>query len=249
MANFQPLNNYSIYILSKLIKRYNLKPPFVDIACGTGYLSKYLGSLGWSGKAVDLSKQAVNKTRSNIEKYQNIIIERKDFLKLKGKFNTVMMFDILEHIKNDTSALKKVCSLLIPNGYLVIAVPSNPHEWKWDDNFYGHFRRYTEIELKQKLIKTGFMPIIFYDYSFPFFWILRKIYTRIINKQETISSKDKQTAQSSFSYAWSVPFISSVLDKTSFLWIPVYMLQYALFKNYISKGNAMMVLAIKTKKK
>lgn len=245
MANFQPLNNYCIFILSKIIKEYKLKPPFLDIACGTGYLSQYLGSLGWSGKAVDLSKQTLKKTLFNLEKYPNIIVERKNFIKLKGIFNTIFMFDILEHIKDDTSALKKACSLLVPGGYLVIAVPGNPNEWKWDDNFYGHFRRYTEIELKQKLIKTGFRPILFYDYSFPFFWLLRKIYTRIINKQEKVLSKQKQTEQSSFSYAWSIPFISSVLDKTSFLWLPVYLIQYNYFKKNITQGDAMIVLAVK----
>lgn len=248
MANFQPLNNYSIFILSKIIKEYNLKPPFLDIACGTGYLSKYLGLIGWSGKAVDSSKQAVNKTLSNLEDYQEILVERKDFLKLKGKFKTVFMFDILEHIRDDNFALRKVCSLLIPGGFLVIAAPSNPHEWSWDDDFYGHFRRYTEIELKQKLIKAKFKPIIFYDYSFPFFWLLRKIYTRIINKQKNLLSKAKQTEQSSFSYAWRIPYVSFILDKTSFLWLPIYIIQYKFFKNHISYGNSMIVLATKNKK-
>lgn len=248
MANFQPLNNYCIYILDKMIKQYNLKPPFLDVACGTGYLSNYLGSLGWSGQAIDLSSQAILKTKSNLKKYQKIIVERKDFLKVKGKFKTILMFDILEHIRKDNSVLKKAFTLLASEGYLVITVPSNPIEWRWDDDYYGHFRRYTEQKLRQNLIKTGFTPIIFYDFSFPFFWLLRKFYTRIINKYKTISSKQKQTEQSSFSYAWDVPFISSILDQTSFLWLPVYLIQYTFFKTYTSKGNAMIVLAIKKTK-
>lgn len=248
MANFQPFNNYSLFILSKMIKKYNLKPPFLDIACGTGYLSKYLGSLGWSGKAVDFSKQAVKKTLSNLGKYQDIAVEKKDFLKLKGKFNTVLMFDILEHIRGDTSALKKVCSLLIPGGYLVITVPSNPSEWKWDDSFYGHVRRYTEFELKEKLTKTGFKILVCYDYTFPLFWLLRRIYTQIKKININNFNRIKQTEKSSFEYAWNIPIISSILDKTSFLWLPIYITQFTLFKDYISKGNAIIVLAIRTKK-
>lgn len=247
MANFQPFNNYSIFILNRMIRRYHLKPPFLDIASGTGYLSKYLGSLGWPGKAIDSSKKAVEILKSNLKKYQYIDIERKDFFKLKGQYNTIFMFDILEHIRNDSLALRKVYSLLSPNGYLVITVPSNYKEWRWDDNFYGHLRRYTKAELKEKLTKTGFIPMIYYDYSFPFFWLLRRVYTKILNKSEETLSTDQQTKQSSFSNAWHIPVISSILDHTSFLWFPVYFIQYTLFKTNISKGNAIIVLATKNK--
>lgn len=248
MANFKPLNNYSIFILGKIINKYGLKPPFLDVACGTGYLSEYLGSLSWSGKASDLSEQAIATTKLNLKRYKHIIVKREDSLKSKGKYQTILMFDILEHIKNDISALEKAYSLLIPGGHLVVAVPSNPKEWRWDDDFYGHIRRYTEEGLKSKLAQVGFTPVLFYDYTFPFFWALRRIYTKIIKKQKQIFNKAEQTKQSSFSYAWSIPAISSILDKTSFLWLPVYMIQYTLFKNYISKGSAMIILAIRTKK-
>jgi len=52
------------------------------------------------------------------------------------------LFDVLEHIKNDQQVLRKLSSLLVKGGFLVMAVPSNPDEWSWDDDFYGHFRRY-----------------------------------------------------------------------------------------------------------
>lgn len=52
MANFKPLNNYSLFILDKFINSYHLKPPFLDIACGNGYLSEFLARRGWGGKAI-----------------------------------------------------------------------------------------------------------------------------------------------------------------------------------------------------
>lgn len=248
MANFTPFNNYLLFILDKIIEKFKLKPPFLDIACGYGYLSKHLGKKGWSGKAIDLSKQAVEITKFSVKKYKFINVERKDFLKIKGIYKTVFMLDILEHIKDDVFALKKARSLLSIDGHLVIAIPSNHKEWRWDDNFYGHFRRYTQEELSGKLIKAGFKPIVFYDYTFPFFWTLRRIYTKIISKKKRILDREKQTKQSSFSYAWSIPIVSSILDRTSFLWLPIFITQYVFFRNYISKGNALIVLAKKGKR-
>ena len=248
MANFKPLNNYALFILNKLIKKYHLKPPFLDVACGTGYLSSHIGAMGWHGKAIDHSEQAVKIAKSDLKKYKNIIVEKKTFLKTSGKYKTVLMFDILEHIKDDTSALRKAHLLLSRRGHLVIATPSNPKEWRWDDNFYGHFRRYTRNELKAKLIKAGFKPIIFCDYTFPVFWALRRIYTKIISNKKRVVDREKQTEQSSFSYAWNIPIILSILDKTSFLWLPIFIIQYVFFKKFISYGNALIVLAKKDKK-
>lgn len=247
MANFTPLNNYSLYILDKVIKEHNLQPPFLDIACGSGYLSKHLGKKGWPGKAIDSSIKAVSITKFNLKEYQFIKIEKKDFLREKGNYNTVLIFDLLEHLENDISAIKKINSLLSQNGYLVITTPSNPREWRWDDNFYGHIRRYTEFELKGKLTKTGFKVLAFFDYTFPLFWILRRIYTKYKKINKNNFDQKEQTKKSSFVYAWSIPVISNILDKTSFLWHPIYILQYALFKKYVSQGNAIIIVAKKIK--
>lgn len=243
MANFTPLNNYILFLLDKVRKKYHLEPPFLDIACGTGYLSRYLGNLGWQGKAIDFSEKAIKITQNNLKDLGKVIVERKSASKENGKYKTVLMFDFLEHVKEDLKFLRKVHSLLIPGGFIVICVPSNPKEWRWDDDFYGHYRRYTKNDLNRKFIQSGFKPIIFYDYTFPFFWALRRIYTKLKKKKVNYPDKEKQTAKSSFAYAWSIPVASALLDKTSLLWIPIYIIQYTFFRKKIYKGNAMFVLA------
>lgn len=244
MANFRPINNFTLYILDKIISQYHLQPPFLDIACGSGYLSRHLGINGWKGKAIDYSENAVAITKNNLKEFKYITVEKKPAYSENGKYKTVLMFDLLEHIKEDLKLLKKVYSLLKRDGFVVICVPSNPKEWRWDDDFYGHYRRYTENELKDKLIKEGFKPLVFYDYTFPFFWILRRIYTSM-KKETNISDKQKQTKKSSFIYAWNMPLISNILNNTSILWIPIYIIQYAFFRKNTSRGNAMFVLAKK----
>lgn len=245
MANFKPLNNYTLFVLNKLIGKYSLRDHFLDVACGTGYLSKHLAKKGWSGLAIDYSSKATRITKANLKEYKRIKVERKSLLKVSGKFHTVLMFDILEHIKDDLAALKKVNSLLSKDGYLVIATPSNPTEWRWDDDFYGHFRRYTPNEIKEKLIKTGFKPIVCYDYTFPFFWLLRRILTKLWRKRVIHQNKRILTQESSFSYSWNIPIISALFNQISFLFYPIYLIQYLFFKSLISKGNAIIILAKK----
>lgn len=245
MANFAPLNNYSLFILDRLIEKYNLKQPFLDVACGNGYVSKHLAKKGWSGKAIDYSEKAIQIAKKNLINYQKIRLERKSLSEVTGKYKTVLMFDVLEHIDDDLSALKKINSLLQKSGHLVIAGPSNPAEWRWDDDFYGHFRRYSETELKSKLTKAGFQHLVSYDYTYPFFWMLRRIYTEIKKKKLNNLDKEKQTKKSSLVYAWNIPLISTLLNNTSILWLPIYIIQYTFFKEKIQKGNAMLVLAKK----
>ena len=247
MANFTPLNNYAIFILDKLIKKYDLRPPFLDVACGTGYLSAHMGDLGWWGNAIDYSRQAVEIAKSNLKRYQNITVERTSLLKTNGRYKTVLMFDVLEHIKDDISALKKVFSLLEKDGHLIIAGPSNPKEWRWDDEFYGHYRRYTEAELRKKLIEAELKPMVFYDYTFPIFWLLRRIYTKLKNKKRFLEDTEKRTKKSSFVYAWDMSLISIIMNNASFLWSPIYIFQYFLFRKKTNYGSSILVLAKKGK--
>lgn len=78
----------------------------------------------------------------------------------KKKYDIVTMFDVLEHLKNDTLALKVVKdNLLKLHGRCFITVPSYPGLWTEVDDKAGHFRRYTLGKLKKLMKNTGFQNI------------------------------------------------------------------------------------------
>lgn len=246
MANFLPLNNYMLYIVEKLIIKYHLSPPFLDVGCGSGYLSDFLSSRGWHGKAIDISKTAIKIAKSNLGKDKNIKIEEKDVNDESEQFKTIIMIDVLEHIKDDLKTFKKIYTLLKPKGYFIIGSPSNPNEWRWDDDFYGHYRRYTVQELKTKLKEANLHPIVFWDYTFPFFWAMRRMYTRFRKPKTRIShNKKKRTEISSFTNAWDVVGVSKFLNSANFLWFPLYWVQFLLFRKLHSIGSGIFVLAQK----
>lgn len=244
MANFRPLNNSSLYVLDKLIDKYKLKPPFLDLACGSGYVALHLAKKGWTGKAIDFSKEAIKIAKENLKSYKKVTVEQRSANQEKGKYKTILMFDLLEHIKDDQKFLNKVSRLILPNGHLVIAGPSNPSEWRWDDDFYGHYRRYTSKGLKDKLKEAKLKPLISYDYTFPVFWFMRRLYTTLIRKDKD-KDIERRTKESAVSFAWQIPIFSSFLGATSFVWYPIYLMQYFLFKNWVSKGSAMIIVSKK----
>ena len=142
--------------------------------------------------------------------------------------------------------------LLLPGGQLLVAVPSNPREWRWDDEFYGHCRRYTVADITAKLTEAGMAPQVFWDFTFPVFWLMRRIYTRIksgepaaLAQARASTTKQALTKMSATRNAWDLPLISSALDRTALLWRPIHRLQFRFFRNATARGHEFFVLARK----
>ncbi len=246
MVNFLPLKKYMFYCLDEFIIRYDLQPPFLDVGCGGGDLSRYLASKGWPGKAIDFSYVAIENAKCNLKSFTQVEIKKMSLFEENEKFKTIFLWDVIEHIQNDSIALEKVCSLLLPNGHVLVSIPSNPNEWRWDDDFYGHSRRYTVEEITAKLVKSGLKPIVFWDFTYPFFWFFRRIHIKF-NKQivDIPRSKENKTKVSSAVNAWDIPIISYLFNKFSTLWRPLFKLQFICFRNSLRNGHEMFVLAKK----
>jgi SAM-dependent methyltransferase len=245
MANFVPLKNYMLYCLDRFIEQYGLDGPFLEIGCGRGDVSAHLARRDWRGLAVDFSDSAIREARVNLAPYPGVIVRKQALADLTGTWNTIVLWDVLEHIDDDASALRAIERLLNPGGHLLIAVPSNPREWRWDDDFYGHYRRYTVDDLSRRLAGAGLEPEVFWDFTYPVFWAMRRIYTRL--KRETPDSDDKEasTKASATRNAWDVPLVSRMLDRTAALWSPIYRLQFRMFRNATAKGHEFFALARK----
>jgi len=247
MANFPPLKNYLLYCLDRLIDDYQLSWPFLDVGCGAGDVSSHLAIKGWQGEAIDFSDQAIENAKNNLALFNNIKVGKSSLFEVNGNFKTIFLLDVLEHIDDDNAALTKAASLLAINGFLVISLPSNPKEWRWDDDFYGHYRRYSLEEVKEKLILAGFEPVLFWDFTYPVFFFMRRLYTKIKSSQNKTIEQDKlkRSIASSAVNAWDIPFCSNFFSRKSFFWRFIYRLQFSFFRDKVKKGHEMLVLAKK----
>src|SRR5699024_1666789 len=136
---------------------------------GRGDVSEHLARKGWQGTAIDFSDTAVAAASARLGAYPAVDVQRCELADVAGSYACILLWDVLEHIEDDAAALATIARLLEPGGALLIAVPSNPREWRWDDDFYGHFRRYTVEDLSAKLAHAGLPAEAFVDFTWPWF--------------------------------------------------------------------------------
>ena len=245
MANFRPLKHYMFYCLRRSMETYRLQAPFLDVGCGKGDLSAYLAALGWKGTAIDFSDEALEEARRNLPPSSLVAIEKRSLFEMTGLFRTVFLWDVLEHMEHDRDALRKIHGLLEPGGHLHLAVPSNPREWRWDDDFYGHFRRYTADGIRQELDEAGFETLAVWDFTFPLFWLLRRMYTRLKHAPlQGTDDAETRTKKSTQRNAWNVPFLAPLLNATTVFWSFLFPVQF-LFRHAVGRGHEFFVIARK----
>ena len=78
------------------------------------------------------------------------------FQDLGGQLDTVVCLNVLEHVEDDMTGLKNIHFTLAPGGCAIILVPQGQEIFGTLDTTLGHFRRYSEAELRQKMETTGF---------------------------------------------------------------------------------------------
>jgi hypothetical protein len=112
--------------------------------------------------------------------------------------------------------------------------------------FHGHYRRYTVDALSRRLLGAGLAPQAFWDFTYPVFWAMRRVYTRLKRAAPVAADKEASTKASATRNAWDVPFLSRVLDRTGALWLPIYWLQFRMFRNATARGHEFLALATKS---
>ena len=72
------------------------------------------------------------------------------------EFDVVGAFDVVEHIDDDKRALSQMRAALRKGGILILSVPQHMFLWSEYDTIGHHYRRYSKVELHEKLESVGF---------------------------------------------------------------------------------------------
>ncbi len=72
-----------------------------------------------------------------------------------ASFDLVCALDIVEHVDDDTAALRELSRVARPGAAIVISVPLHPARWTAFDDFVGHRRRYEPERLGDTLAGHG----------------------------------------------------------------------------------------------
>jgi glycosyltransferase involved in cell wall biosynthesis len=98
-----------------------------------------------------------------------------------GQMDTVICLNVLEHIEDDLEALRNIRSMLQDGGRAVILVPSGQSIFNSLDEELGHFRRYSEDQLRARMTAAGFdveTILRFNRASLPGWWLNGNILKR-----------------------------------------------------------------------
>jgi len=114
--------------------------------------------------ALDCSLNAVNSVKKRFPRVPTIkcLIENVQF---KNKFDVVLAFDVLEHIRNDDAAVQSIWKLLKPGGLFIGIVPAWPLLGSPHDKALGHYRRYTPKMLRKLLKKFELKSLCFWNFT------------------------------------------------------------------------------------
>ncbi len=127
-----------------------------DLGCGTGGLLRFLGDSGIAlAGACDAYPESLAIVRQLVAA-PLVLVDEGRFPPLGPGYGLVSLFDVLEHIDDDTGTLRHIHSILEPGGVLVLTVPAHPFLFDEMDELAHHRRRYRRPELGHKLRAAGF---------------------------------------------------------------------------------------------
>jgi SAM-dependent methyltransferase len=152
--------NYWMYETIKPFSKGNI----LEIGSGIGNISKFFIEQGSSITLSDFDEFYIEYLKKKYSAQQiNIIsidLQEEDFEQRhageKEEFDSIIMLNVLEHIKDDSLALKNCRYLLKPGGKIVILTPSYSFLYSSIDKALGHYRRYSLTELNYLLIQNRF---------------------------------------------------------------------------------------------
>ncbi len=166
LQKIKRLHRYNEWIFLKF--RPFLGTRVLEIGSGIGNITKFLLDREFI-IATDVEPKYLAVLKNTFGKYEKFRIESLDISRTETErcrshhIDSVICFNVLEHIEQDEKALKNIFNLLEPKGRLLLLVPAHPWLYGSLDQNLGHRRRYGKKVLKNKLESLGFR-VIFLKY-------------------------------------------------------------------------------------
>ncbi len=156
-----------------------------EIGCGHGLLQRQIeDAYGREVTGFDLNEGALKHSASRLSKVCCYDIFQRDPA-LHNRFDAIFLFDVLEHISDESQFLQALLFHLAPGGTLIINVPAGKWAYSSYDVAAGHIRRYSVQTLQKAVCASGFS---LQDWSY---WGLPLIPTLLVRKIWLLGKRDQ----------------------------------------------------------
>ena len=174
LEHFDSASNFREYQVS-LISKY-INGNFVEVGAGKGGLVPYYKKIVKNITLLEPEKKLFNILKKKFPS-KKIKIKNYTIDKLKNYYDTIIYYDVLEHIKKDLNEVSIASKKLKKNGYLIISVPAYQAFYSDFDKSVGHFKRYNKKDFITigKRTNLKIEKLVYYDSVGFLFLVLNKI--------------------------------------------------------------------------
>jgi SAM-dependent methyltransferase len=127
----------------------------VDVGCGLGDVLAGIDSK-YARFGVEISRRSARVAARGLGEGTRVVRGQANRLPFASeKVDVCLCLEVLEHLKDEESALREVHRVLRRGGWLIASVP---HTYYWDDylKLIGHYRHYTRRSFQLILERAGF---------------------------------------------------------------------------------------------
>ena len=126
-----------------------------EIGCGNGLLQRaFEDHYGLSVAGFELNELALRKNVSRISPLYCYDIHQRN-PEFRAHFDLLFLFDVLEHIEDESEFLQSVTFHLAQSGILLVNVPAHQSFYSDYDRAAGHVRRYSVTQLAKVAEQNG----------------------------------------------------------------------------------------------
>lgn len=152
----------------------------LEVGCGMGTYTAAMADGRRRIVAVDIDESYIEAARLRLGSRSDICVMRSDVRQLSmpspadqetsgqafdTAFDTIVMFDVLEHIEDDVGILAQLRERLRDGGHLILKVPAGPWLYSPMDRAIGHWRRYDKAGLRHVMKHAGYEIVAIWPFN------------------------------------------------------------------------------------
>lgn len=156
----------------------------VEMGCGMGAFGARLAARFDSYRGVEPAPESAQVARERVAPFGGTVVASAAELDPAHPADLLCAFEVLEHIEDDSAALRDWVQHLRPGGRVVVSVPGEPDRFgPWDEKV-GHYRRYSAEQLADLFADAGLRTIGVPYYGYPFGYALETARNLLAKRQE-----------------------------------------------------------------